>query len=175
MHALRVENIPYRGMLYAGLMITDGGPQVLEFNCRFGDPETQVIMRRFESDIVPFLLATAEGTLENCKSPKWDKRQCVGVVMCAEGYPGDYRKGEPITGLRSAEADEDVVVFQAGTTSDGPDLLTSGGRVLAVTGMGKNVNEARANAYEGVDKIRWNGSFCRRDIGLRPTTVSSKS
>jgi phosphoribosylamine--glycine ligase len=175
MHALRVEGIPYKGLLYAGLMITEGGPMVIEFNCRFGDPETQAIMRRMESDLVPYLLATANGTLDKCESPTWDKRHCVGVVMCAEGYPSGYRKGEPILGISSAEADENVVVFQAGTKIDGPQLLTNGGRVLAVTALGKNLNEARENAYDGVDKIRWNGAFCRSDIGLRPSVLSSKS
>ena len=175
LHALRVEGIPYHGLLYAGLMITEGGPQVLEFNCRFGDPETQAIMRRFDSDIVPYLLATADGTLDKCEAPEWDSRQCVGVVMCAQGYPEQYRRGEPILGIDSAEAVEDVIVFQAGTRHDGHEVLTDGGRVLAVTGMGKNVNDARDAAYEGVKKIRWNGAFCRSDIGLRPKTLSAKA
>jgi phosphoribosylamine--glycine ligase len=175
LHALRIEGIPYQGLLYAGLMITDGGPQVIEFNCRFGDPETQALMRRFRSDLVPYLLATANSTLDKCEAPDWDKRQCVGVVMCAEGYPGSYRKGEPILGISTADAHEDVVVFQAGTQQDGPQLLTDGGRVLAVTGLGKNLNEARDIAYEGVKKIHWNGAFWRNDIGLRPSSLTGKA
>ena len=175
LHALRIEGIPYQGLLYAGLMITDGGPQVIEFNCRFGDPETQALMRRFRSDLVPYLLATANSTLDKCEAPDWDKRQCVGVVMCAEGYPGSYRKGEPILGISTADAHEDVVVFQAGTQQDGPQLLTDGGRVLAVTGLGKNLNEARDVAYEGVKKIHWNGAFWRNDIGLRPSSLTGKA
>ena len=173
MHALRVEGIPYRGLLYAGLMITEGGPKVLEFNCRFGDPETQAIMRRFKSDLAPYLLAAANGELDGEDTPEWESGHCTGVVMCAEGYPGSYRKGDPILGIDRAEADESVVVFQAGTRIDGPDLLTSGGRVLCVTAMGKDLTASRAAAYAGVDKVRWDGAFVRKDIGLRPVSIST--
>ena len=176
MHALRVEGIPYQGLLYAGLMVTEGGPKVLEFNCRFGDPETQSIMRRFQSDIVPYLLGAATGTLEKQGSPEWDSRHCIGVVMCAEGYPGSYRKGDPIHGIDRAEAlgsGEDVVVFQAGTKQDGPDLLTNGGRVLCVTALGDSLSDAREAAYGGAERVRWDGAFTRSDIGLRPVTIST--
>jgi phosphoribosylamine--glycine ligase len=175
MHALRVEGIPYQGLLYAGLMITDGGPKVLEFNCRFGDPETQAIMRRFKSDLVPYLLGAAKGNLDKEGSPEWDDRHCIGVVMCAEGYPASYRKGDPIHGIDRAEAagDSEVVVFQAGTRQDGPDLLTSGGRVLCVTSLGDSLHGARDLAYAGVERIRWDGAFVRQDIGLRPVSLTT--
>lgn len=174
LHALRIEGIPYQGLLYAGLMITDGGPKVLEFNCRFGDPETQAIMRRFKSDLVPYLVAAAKGSLDAEAPPEWDKRHCVGVVMCAEGYPGQYKKGDVILGIdRAEELGQEVVVFQAGTRADGPDLLTNGGRVLCVTALGDGVDAARAEAYGAVERIRWDGAFCRKDIGKRPLTIST--
>lgn len=174
LHALRVEEIPFRGLLYAGMMITEGGPKVLEFNVRFGDPETQAIMRRFKSDIVPYLLATANGTLSEMAAPEWDARHCVGVVMCAEGYPGRYRKGDPIRGIaRAEEQGADAVVFQAGTKIDGPDLLTNGGRVLCVTGMADSLDGARTEAYEAVERIRFDGAFHRTDIGKRPVSLPS--
>ena len=174
LHALRVEGIPFQGLLYAGMMITEGGPKVLEFNCRFGDPETQAIMRRFKSDLVPYLLATANGTLSELASPEWDTRHCVGVVMCAEGYPGRYRKGDPIEGLTRAETlGTDVVVFQAGTKLDGPTLLTNGGRVLCVTAMGDSLDGARREVYEATKRVRFDGGFYRTDIGKRPVTLPS--
>ena len=174
LHALRVEGIPFQGLLYAGMMITEGGPKVLEFNVRFGDPETQAVVRRFKSDLVPYLLGAANGTLAELEAPQWEQRHCVGVVMCAEGYPGSYRKGDPILGIDRAEAQDDaVVVFQAGTKLDGPTLLTSGGRVLCVTGMGEGLDAARAAAYGGVERVRFDGSFHRTDIGKRPVTLPS--
>jgi phosphoribosylamine--glycine ligase len=174
LHALRIESIPFQGLLYAGLMITEGGPKVLEFNCRFGDPETQAIMRRFKSDLVPYLLATAKGELDSQEPPLWDKRHCVGIVMCAEGYPGKYKKGDVIHGIgRAEELGDEAVVFQAGTKSDGPDLLTNGGRVLCVTGLGEGVDGARDEAFAAVERIRWDGAFWRKDIGKRPVTIST--
>ncbi len=174
MHALRIEGIPYQGLLYAGLMITEGGPKVLEFNCRFGDPETQAIMRRFQSDLVPYLMAAAEGRLDELAPPDWDKRTCVGVVMCAEGYPGDYRKGDPILGIDRAEAlGVEAVVFQAGTRQDGPALLSNGGRVLCVTALGEGVDGAREGAYAAAERVRFDGAFYRHDIGKRPVTIST--
>ena len=170
LHGLQVEGIDYRGTLYAGLMITEAGPRVLEFNCRFGDPETQAILRRLESDLVPYLVAVAEGELENQEPPRWDRRTCVGVVAAAEGYPEAYEKGHVISGLDEAEEDDDAVVFHAGTSLDEGQVLTAGGRVLCVTGMGADVDAARVSAYAAYDKISWSGKFCRRDIGLaRPT------
>jgi len=174
LHALRVEEVEYRGVLYAGVILTDSGPRVLEFNCRFGDPETQAVVRRFKSDLVPVLTAAAAGKLADVEPPDWDERVCVGVVAAAEGYPGAYRRGDPIRGLEQAAAVDTVEVFHAGTRRDGGDVLTNGGRVLCVTGMGADVTAAREAAYAGFEKISWSGKFCRRDIGLprRLATVS---
>jgi phosphoribosylamine--glycine ligase len=166
LHALRVEEIDYRGTLYAGLMLTDSGPRVLEFNCRFGDPETQGMVRRFGGDLVPYLLAVAEGRLADLDAPDWDPRTCVGVVAAAEGYPGSYRKGDPVRGVDEAERDPDVVVFHGGTRLEGGTLLTHGGRVLCVTALAQDLAAARGSAYAAYDRIAWSGKFCRRDIGL---------
>jgi phosphoribosylamine--glycine ligase len=166
LHGLRVEGIDYRGVLYAGLMITEAGPRVLEFNCRFGDPETQGIVRRLRSDLVPYLLAVARGELEKEQPPEWDARTCVGVVAAAQGYPGSYEKGHVIQGLSEAAAIEDAVVFQAGTKGDRGQILTNGGRVLCVTALGADVHTAREQAYRAYDLVRWSGKSGRRDIGL---------
>jgi phosphoribosylamine--glycine ligase len=167
-HALRREEIPYRGVLYAGIMMTEAGPRVLEYNARFGDPETQAFVRRLKSDLLPILVAAADGKLSEIEPPEWDERYCVGVVAAAEGYPGPVRRGDPIDGLAEAEAVPDVVVFHAGTArSPKGDVVTAGGRVLCITAMGKDLEEARARAYEAYDRIRWQGKFCRRDIGTR--------
>ena len=160
---------PFRGVLYAGLMLCDGRPQVLEFNCRFGDPETQPLLLRLQSDLLPYLRGVACGELPQ-EALKWDKRAAVCVVMTAGGYPGSYRKGSVIEGCARAEALEDVTVFQAGTRRDvarPEQLLTAGGRVLGVTALGANVAQARSRAYEGVSLIRWEGVHYRRDIGGR--------
>ncbi len=166
LHALQVEGITYRGTLFVGLMITDAGPRVLEYNCRFGDPETQAMMMRMRSDLVPYLVAAARGELEKMDPPTWDARACVGVVAAAEGYPGSYEKGAPITGIDAAEAAGDTVVFHAGTRLDQGQLLTNGGRVLCVTALGEGVEGARKAAYAGYEEIEWAGKFCRSDIGL---------
>jgi phosphoribosylamine--glycine ligase len=166
LHGLRVEGIDYRGVLYAGLMITEAGPRVLEFNCRFGDPETQGIVRRLQSDLVPYLLATARAELEGELPPEWDARTCVGVVAASAGYPGSYEKGHVIQGLAEAGAAEETVVFHAGTRDDGGQTLTSGGRVLCVTALGDEVGQARERAYRAFDHVRWSGKHGRRDIGL---------
>ncbi len=166
LHGLRVEGIDYRGVLYAGLMITEAGPRVLEFNCRFGDPETQAIVRRMKSDIVPLLLATAQGALEKEEPPEWDARACVGVVAAAQGYPGPYEKGHVVQGLSDAQAVEESVVFHAGTALDRGQVLTNGGRVLCVTALGDDVGMARERAYRAFDAVRWTGKSGRRDIGL---------
>lgn len=166
-HALRQEEIDYRGILFAGLMLTDAGPRVIEYNVRFGDPECQALMRRMESDLVPILIAAADGTLEDVEPPTWSRDHVVGVVAAAEGYPGSVRKGDPISGLEEAEEVEGVVVFHAGTAARGGDVVTSGGRVLCVTASGATVEEARERAYRAYERIQWDGKFCRTDIGRR--------
>jgi len=166
LHALQVEGIEYRGTLFVGLMITDAGPRVLEYNCRFGDPETQGMLLRMKSDLVPYLVAAAQGRLEELDPPDWEERACVGVVAAAEGYPGAYEKGAAITGVDAAEGVEDTVVFHAGTRLDGGQLLTNGGRVLCVTALADGVAQARERAYGAYERIHWAGKFCRTDIGL---------
>ncbi len=164
-HAMRQEGIDFHGVLFVGLMMTEGGPRVVEYNVRFGDPETQALVRRWKSDIVPVLLACAKGELEKVSAPEWDGRPCVGVVAAAGGYPDEYRKGDVISGLRQAEEVDDVVVFHAGTEEEDGEIVTAGGRVLCITAMGADVDTARSNAYEAYDKIRWEDKFARRDIG----------
>jgi phosphoribosylamine--glycine ligase len=154
---------PYRGVLYAGLMITGGGPRVLEFNVRFGDPETQPILMRLKSDLLEVCLAVCEGRLDEV-TLEWDRRPAVCVVMASGGYPNDYEKGKTITGLDEAEQLEDVVVFHAGTAIKDGDIVTNGGRVLGVTALGQQIAEAKARAYEAVDKIKFHGAYWRSDI-----------
>ena len=154
---------PYKGILYAGLMITAGGPRVLEFNVRFGDPETQPILIRLKSDLLEVCLAVCDGRLDKV-TLKWDRRPAVCVVMASGGYPGDYQKGKRITGLNEADRIEDVVVFHAGTAVKNGDIVTNGGRVLGVTALGQTVADAKARAYKAVDKIKFDGAYCRRDI-----------
>jgi phosphoribosylamine--glycine ligase len=164
---MAADGVRYTGFLYAGLMIgKDGTPRVLEFNCRFGDPETQPIMMRLRSDLVELCLAAADGRLEGVKA-EWDPRCALGVVLAAEGYPNSYRKGDVIEGLDEAAA-IGVKIFHAGTRLDDEGrVLTAGGRVLCVCGLGDTVKAAQQAAYAGVDRIRWQGMFCRRDIGHR--------
>ncbi|CUZ79887.1 Phosphoribosylamine--glycine ligase [Serratia marcescens] len=163
---MAAEGNTYVGFLYAGLMIAaDGQPKVIEFNCRFGDPETQPIMLRLSSDLVELCLAGAEGRL-NEKSSDWDERPALGVVLAAGGYPGDYRNGEVIQGLPQQES-ADGKVFHAGTRLQGDDVVTSGGRVLCVTALGDTVAQAQQRAYQLAEGIQWPGSFCRKDIGYR--------
>jgi len=154
---------PYKGVLYAGLMITAGGPRVLEFNVRFGDPETQPILMRLKSDLLEVCLAVCDGRLDEV-TLEWDERPAVCVVMASGGYPGSYEKGKKITGLEEVGEARDVVVFHAGTIEKGGDIVTNGGRVLGVTAVGATIGEAKARAYETVDKIRFDGAYCRRDI-----------
>ena len=157
------EGTPYRGILYVGLMLTDSGPQVIEFNCRLGDPEAQVILPRLRSDIVAVMLATVEGTLGHV-SLRWDDRSAVTVVMAAEGYPGTYDKGSAIGGTDAVET-EDVILFHAGTKIDADGTLRAhGGRVLAVTGLGADVTAARNASYDAIKAISWPQGFYRRDI-----------
>lgn len=159
---------PYRGVLYAGLMIGPDGPKLIEFNVRFGDPECQIIMARMQSDIVPYLKACAAGTLGALPPIDWDARPAVTVVMAAKGYPDAYEKGSVIGNLDAADAIDGVTVFHAGTKA-GPDgaTLANGGRVLNVTAIGDDIGDAIARAYRGVDAIDWPDGFCRRDIGWR--------
>jgi phosphoribosylamine---glycine ligase len=165
-NGMRADGIPYQGVLYAGLMITPSGPKTLEFNARFGDPETQPLMMRMQSDIVPIMEACADGTLESC-SLAWKKEAAVCVVMASEGYPGSYEKGRPIRGLDQANALPGVTVFHAGTKQQGDDIITSGGRVLGVTALGGNVQMAIEKAYQAVGKIQWQGAQFRKDIGQK--------
>ncbi|WP_440867468.1 phosphoribosylamine--glycine ligase [Symbiopectobacterium purcellii] len=163
---MKAEGNTYTGFLYAGLMIDGAGqPKVIEFNCRFGDPETQPIMMRLRSDLVEMCLAACEGKLDQTTSV-WDERPALGVVIAAGGYPGDYASGDVISGLPQEEA-EDSKVFQAGTALRGDDVVTSGGRVLCVTALGSTVALAQQKAYEVAKDIRWNGGFYRNDIGYR--------
>jgi phosphoribosylamine--glycine ligase len=154
---------PYKGVLYAGLMVTAGGPRVLEFNVRFGDPETQPILMRLKSDLLEIMLAVCDGRLDEV-TLRWDPRPAVCVVIAASGYPGEYEKGKIITGIAQAEQLEDVVVFHAGTAAKNASLVTNGGRVLGVTAMGRTIADAKTKAYQAVDKIKFDGAYCRRDI-----------
>jgi phosphoribosylamine--glycine ligase len=162
--AMRKMGAPYRGVLYAGLMITAEGPKLIEYNCRFGDPETQVLMLRLKSDLVPALVASRDGMLKSFDL-RWHDAAALTVVMAAKGYPGSYRKGSVIEGLDAAGEVEGVEVFHAGTKQDGGRVLANGGRVLNVSALGKTVGEAQARAYAAIDRIRWPDGFCRRDIG----------
>jgi phosphoribosylamine--glycine ligase len=162
---LAEEGRPYRGVLYAGLMLTDSGPQVLEFNARFGDPETQVLLPRLKTDLALLLLAVAERRLDRV-SVEWSRERAVCVVMAAEGYPERYEKGKTIEGLDRAAAMPGVVVFHAGTrAADGGAVQTDGGRVLGVTGLGDTFARARSNAYAAVEAIRFSNRYFRKDIG----------
>ena len=164
--AMKADGAPYIGVLYAGLMLTSEGPKLIEYNCRFGDPECQVLMMRLESDLLPALVAACDGALDTVEL-NWREEFALTVVMAAEGYPGEPRKGTEIRGLEQASDGETVIVFHAGTKRDSGRLVASGGRVLAVTALGETAAEAQARAYAAVDRIDWPGGFCRRDIGWR--------
>ncbi|WCG83350.1 phosphoribosylamine--glycine ligase [Pectobacterium sp. A5351] len=165
-NGMAAEGNTYVGFLYAGLMISaDGQPKVIEFNCRFGDPETQPIMLRLRSDLVELCLAACDGTLDQ-KDSVWDERPSLGVVLAAGGYPADYNTGDVISGLPQQDA-EDGKVFHAGTKLNGINVVTNGGRVLCVTALGNTVAEAQQRAYEIAAGIQWQGVFCRKDIGYR--------
>ena len=166
LEGMRADGNPYLGFLYAGLMImADGTPKVIEFNCRMGDPETQPIMARLMSDIVEICRATLDGSLAGV-SATWDPRAALGVVMAAGGYPASYAKGKVISGLDTADS-ESRKVFHAGTALDGESVKTSGGRVLCVVGLGDSVAAAAADAYSAIDEIAWEDAYFRRDIGHR--------
>jgi len=164
--AMGSEGVRYRGVLYAGLMLTEEGPKVLEFNCRFGDPETQVIVPRLRSDLGELLLACVEGNLSSYRA-MFSPEACVTVVIASGGYPGEYRTGMEIHGLEEAEAVEGVLVFHAGTVEQEGRVVTAGGRVLAVSALGATAAEARARAYEGCSRISFEGMQYRRDIAER--------
>ena len=164
---MKEECAPYKGVLYAGLMIEKGEPKLLEYNVRFGDPECQVLMMRLKSDLLPALIAAADGVLQNFDL-RWYDEPALTVVMAANGYPGSYDKGSEIGGLDAAGAVDDVTVFHAGTdTGEDGSIVATGGRVLGVTALGVTVADAQARAYQAVDLIDWPGGFCRRDIGWR--------
>jgi phosphoribosylamine--glycine ligase len=160
------EGNEFRGIIYAGLMMTADGPQVLEFNVRFGDPETQPLLARLRSDLIPALMASAEGSLAKTRL-EWDPRPSVCVVMASGGYPESYQKGKVITGLDRAAGMEDVVVFHAGTKKEGEAVVTSGGRVLGVTALGKDIRGAVDRAYQAVEVIRFDQAHYRKDIAHR--------
>jgi phosphoribosylamine--glycine ligase len=165
-HAMNVDEKPYRGVLYAGLMIDGGDPSVLEFNVRFGDPEAQPVLMRLRSDLVEIMLATVDGTLDQCEI-EWDERPTVCVVMASGGYPGSYEKGRPITGIDEAEGLDGVKVFHAGTAERDGTLVTSGGRVLGVTAIGDDLPDAIDRAYDAVSRIDFEGKHYRKDIAAR--------
>ncbi len=162
------EGHPFRGVLYAGLMIGSAGPKLIEYNCRFGDPECQILMMRLKSDIVPAMMACAEGTLGALEPLEWDPSPAVIVVMAAEGYPGEIRRGTVIRGLEDASDMEGVEIFHAGTAhDDAGEVIAAGGRVLGVTARGDTLRHAVERAYAAVDQIDWPEGFCRRDIAWR--------
>ncbi len=164
-HALKRSRRPFKGILYAGLMLTASGPKVLEFNVRFGDPECQPLLMRLKTDLVDVLEAAADGRLRDIEPLQWDERPSICVVMASEGYPGDYEKGREISGLDAADALEDVKVFHAGTTlSENGSVVNDGGRVLGVTAIGNSISVAKLQAYKAVKEIRWKGAWCRKDI-----------
>jgi phosphoribosylamine--glycine ligase len=161
--AMEKEGREFKGVLYAGLMVTSDGPKVLEFNARFGDPEVQVILPRLNVDLVDVLLAVVKGRLDDI-TPEWNNGACVGVVMASGGYPQSYASGLPITGLD--RVDEDIMVFHSGTAEEGGKLFTNGGRVLTVVGRGKDVAEARERVYSNIPRIQFERCHYRQDIGL---------
>ena len=169
-HAMKRARRPFKGILYAGLMLTPAGPKVLEFNVRFGDPECQPLLMRLKSDLFDVLEAAADGRLAEIGPLEWDERPSTCVVMASEGYPGAYEKGREISGLANADALEDVKVFHAGTEIREDQVVTNGGRVLGVTAMGNTISQAKLNAYSGVKEIRWRGAWCRKDISDKALT-----
>lgn len=162
--AMKKRNRVFKGVLYAGLMMTHQGPKVLEFNVRFGDPETQPLLMRLKSDLAAVLLASAEGRLHELPALEWDPRPAICVVMAAGGYPDAYEKGSPIRGLAEAAQVSNVKVFHAGTALRDGQVVTDGGRVLGVTAIGDNLGDAKLRAYQAVKCIRWDGAWCRHDI-----------
>jgi phosphoribosylamine--glycine ligase len=166
---LLVEGITFRGLLYPGLMITENGARVLEFNCRFGDPETQAILPRMKSDLLPLLEATIDGKIDNY-SIEWDQRPAVTVVLASGGYPGKYEMGKSVSGLDEAAKIDGLQIFHAGTKQLNDEIVTAGGRVLAVTALGSTMAEARSRAYEAIGRIHFEHCHYRRDIALTAVT-----
>lgn len=164
--AMKRENRPYKGVLYAGLMITSKGPKVLEFNCRFGDPETQAVLPLLESDLAPVMQAVIDSRLDEAEI-RWKDKKAVCVIMASGGYPRKYEKGFKITGIEEAEKIEGITVFHAGTAKEGDSIVTAGGRVLGVTALGDNLDSAARLAYKGVEKISFKGAHYRKDIGRK--------
>lgn len=171
LRGLLEEGVTFRGLLYPGLMITGDGPRVLEFNCRFGDPETQALLPRMRSDLLPLLEATIDGKIEQC-AIEWDHRAAVTVVLASGGYPGKYETGKSISGLNEAATLEDVQIFHAGTKRDGTEIRTAGGRVLAVTALGSTLEAARARAYGAMSRISFENCHYRRDIALNAVAAN---
>jgi phosphoribosylamine--glycine ligase len=163
-HALKRSRRPFRGILYAGLMMTNQGPKVLEYNVRFGDPECQPLLMRLKTDILDLLEATVDGHLDRIERVEWDPRPAVCVVMASEGYPGKYEIGRPIRGLAEAAKIPDVKVFHSGTATVDGRVVSNGGRVLSVTALGESIPSAKLQAYTAVKQIRWDGAWCRKDI-----------
>jgi phosphoribosylamine--glycine ligase len=172
-HTMKRNRKPFKGVLYAGLMLTSAGPKTLEFNVRLGDPECQPLLMRLQSDLMDILEATVDGCLDSIEDPIWDPRPALCVVVASEGYPGDYEKGKEITGLEAAGQVEDVKVFHAGTRLEQGRVLTDGGRVLGVTALGATISAAKLQAYTAVQKVRWPGAWCRKDISDRALQISS--
>ena len=164
--AMRARGTPYQGVLYAGLMITSEGPKLIEYNCRFGDPECQVLVLRMKSDLLTALMAARDGVLETFDL-RWFDDVALTVVMASNGYPGAYQKGSEIKGLAEAAKVQGVEIFHAGTEARDGRIFATGGRVLNVSATGKTVREAQARAYEAIARIDWPGGFCRKDIGWR--------
>ena len=165
-NALIDQGSPYQGVLFAGLMITNEGPKLLEYNIRFGDPECQVLMRRLKSDLLSALIATCDNQLDNI-SLKWNDEKAIVVIMASNGYPGDYKKGTIIKNTSIAEKKDEIEIFHSGTQFKNEDLIASGGRVLGITATGKTVTEAHEKVYEAINEIKWPDGFYRKDIGWR--------
>jgi phosphoribosylamine--glycine ligase len=166
---MAAEGRVFKGVLFAGLMLTSAGPQLIEYNVRFGDPESQVLMARLKSDLLPALLAARDGVLDQVDL-RWREETALCVVMAAKGYPGEPLKGTEIRGLDAAGSEPEVTIFHAGTRAERGRILADGGRVLGVTALGRDAAEAQRRAYAAVDKIEWPEGYCRRDIGWRAVT-----
>lgn len=171
--AMQTRETPYKGVLYAGLMLTKSGPQLIEYNCRFGDPETQAVLPRLDSDLLELMLSCVEETLQD-KTITWRKEYAMTVVLAAQGYPGTVEKGSVIKNLAQAEQCEGVTIFHAGTEIKSGELVANAGRVLNVTALGSSLMEAQQRAYDAIDRIDWPAGFCRRDIGWRALQPKSK-
>jgi phosphoribosylamine--glycine ligase len=170
-HAMKRARQPFRGVLYAGIMVTHQGPKVLEYNVRFGDPECQPLLMRLKTDLLDVLEATVDGRLDEIEPLEWDPRPAVCVVMASEGYPGPYERGKPIRGLDEAAQLPNVKVFHAGTATADGQVVTNGGRVLGATALGSSISDAKRQAYAAVKCIRWQGAWCRKDISDKALTA----